>query len=83
VWRWDFAGPAYSETAVSSSLLARARVQSFGVCSLGGAVVAVYALRVSWSSVVSAGISDDTFKVLPFDEFFDEARHCGTTIVNL
>ena len=55
------------QAAVSSSLLAR--VQSFGVCSLGGAVVAVYALKSEL--VVSAASLDDTFKVLlPFDGFF-------------
>ena len=55
------------QAAVSSSLLAR--VQSFGVYSLGGAVVAVYALKSEL--VVSAASLDDTFKVLlPFDGFF-------------
>ena len=55
------------QAAVSSSLLAR--VQSFEVCSLGGAVVAVYALKSEL--VVSAASLDDTFKVLlPFDGFF-------------
>lgn len=56
------------QAAVSTSSLL-ARVQSFGVYSLGGAVVAVYALKSEL--VVSAASLDDTFKVLlPFDGFF-------------
>ena len=74
-----WAGLFYS----SSLQFPTSKSQSFGVCSLGGAVVAVYALRVSWSFVVSAASLMTPSKCCcHLTNFFDEARHCGT-IVNL
>ena len=60
-----WAGLFYTYSSIQFPTRKSQSVQSFGVCSLGGAVV------VSWLSVRLCGISDDTFKVLLlFDEFF-------------